>query len=65
MDLFVLDNLNVTIGESSIIKPKTYEDLLQLLKSQEKNLPNFYEIFILDQNNKEIIINSNDKYKLI
>ena len=44
-----------------INKPKTYQELLKHLNKNNK----FYEIFMYDNYNKKIIINNEDKYKII
>jgi len=54
MDISLLDNLNQPIEEIYLIKPKTYHELLIQLKNKIKKLPNYYEIFIIDKNDKEI-----------
>ena len=65
LDIFLLDNLNSTKEELKTIKPKTYIDLIIQLKQEIKNLPQNYETFILDKDNKEIKINNEKKYKKI
>ena len=65
LDILILDNLNNTKEEINIIKPKTYKELLDQINHKFNNLPENYEIYILDKNNKEIKINSEDKYRLI
>jgi len=64
LNIILLDELNNVIEEINIIKPKTYEELLEQLKINFKNLPQFFQIFNYD-NNKKIIINNNEKYRLI
>ena len=61
----LLNNLNKTEEELSIIKPKTYQDLLNLLreKYKNKNISN-YELFIFDCKNNEIKIN-NENYDML
>ena len=63
VEIFLLDNSNITIEEKAIIKPKTYHALLIKLKKNIKHLPEFYEIFVLIDN-KEIKITNEDNYKL-
>ena len=63
VDIFLLDNSSVTIEEISIMKPKTYKELLIRLRKKMKALPEYYEIFIYIDN-KEIIINNEDTYKI-
>ena len=61
INIFILDNLDNLKEEMVINKPKTYQELLQLLNKNNK----FYEIFMYDNYNKKIIINNDDKYKKI
>ena len=61
LNIFILDNLNNEKEEIIINKPKTYQELLKYLISKNK----LYEIFIYDTNNNKIIINNEDKYKMI
>ena len=65
MDVFLLDNNKNTKEEKNIIKPKSYQDLLSQLRIDFKNLPELYEIFIVDKNNTEIKINNEEKYTKI
>ena len=65
IDIFLLDNLNNTKEEANMVKPKTYQELLSQLRKGIKNLPKYYEIYIIDKNNKEIKINNEEKYKSI
>ena len=43
IDIFLLDNLNNTKNEVSMIKPMSYQELLNQLGKKIKNLPKFYE----------------------
>ena len=65
MDVSFLDNLNNPIEEINLVKPKTYQELLIVLRQKIKKLPKFYEIFIIDKNNKEFKINNDETYNLI
>ena len=58
INIFLLDNLN-NEKEVLINKPETYQELLKYLNNKNK----LYEIFIYENN--KIIINNEDKYKLI
>ena len=60
INIFILDNLDNLKEELTINKPKKYKELLKYLSNKNK----LYEIFIYDINDK-IIINNEDKYKLI
>ena len=64
LQIFLLDNLGNTKNEISVIKPKTYEELLELLKQKFKNISEYYELFIIDKNNQEIKINTEVKFEL-
>ena len=65
IDMFLLDNSNNTKDEVNMIKPKTYLELLKRLRQKIKNLPEYYEVFIIGKNNEEIKINNEEKYKMI
>ena len=61
MNIFILNDLDNLKEELTINKPKRYKELLKYLSNKNKS----YEIFIYDNNNNKIIINNEDKYKLI
>ena len=63
IDILLLDNLNNTKEEINMIKPKTYQELLEQLNKKIKNLPKYYEIYIFGKNNEEIKINNEERYK--
>ena len=65
LDVFLLDNSNNTKQEINIIKPKTYQELLRLIRVNFSNLSEFYEIFVLNENNNEIKINNDINYNKI
>ena len=65
IDIFLLDNLNNTKNEVSMIKPNSYQELLNQLGKKIKNLPKYYEIYIIGKNNEEIKINNEETYKSI
>ena len=65
MELYLLDESNMVKEEVIMIKPKSYKDLLKLIKNKLKNISEYYEIFIIDENNKEIIINNDNIYNKI
>ena len=65
LDIILLDNLNNKKDEVNIIKPKTYQEFLEQLKQGIKNLPQNYDLIILDKDNKEIKINNEVEYKTI
>ena len=64
IDLYLLDNLNNITEENNIIKPMMFSELLDIISKNFKNLPEYYNIFYLSENNNEIIINNDDEYKL-
>ena len=65
MYIFLLDSSNNTKEEINIIKPKSYQELLIYLRLNLKTISDNFEIFILDKDNKEIIINNEENYKII
>ena len=65
MEVYLLDESNMVKEEVIMIKPKYYKDLLKLIKNKLKNISECYEIFIIDENNKEIIINNDNIYNKI
>ena len=65
MDVFILDNSKNIKQELKMEKPRTYKKLLELLLIKIKNIPQSYEIFILDKNNKDITINNEEKFQNI
>ena len=63
LNIFLLDNLNNKREEIKIPKPKTYKVLLNQIKQK---LPNTsFELLIRDKDNKDMIINNEEKYKKI
>ena len=65
LGIFLLDNLNQVSEEIKIKKPKNYEQLLKQLNNKYKNIEKNYELFILNNENKETIINNEGKYDTI
>ena len=63
--IILFDSSNNYIEEINIIKPKTYQNLLDQIKNNIKNIPEDYKIFILDEYNKEIYIDNKENYNLI
>ena len=64
MIIFLLDNLNDAIKLINIKKSNNYQELLTKVKNIP-NLPKDYEIFSLNEMNQKIIIDDNEKFKLI
>ena len=65
MDIYLLDNLNNTKEEMKIIKPKTLEGLTRQIHRKFRNLSIYYDLFIIDKNNQEIKIDTEDEYYLV
>ena len=65
IDIFLLNDSNTTIEEANIIKPKTFNQLLDIIKKTLQKLPENFKLFQFSENNNEIIINNDEKYKLI
>ena len=65
MDVFILDNSKNIKEELKMEKPRTYKQLLELLSLKTKNIPQSYEIFILDKDNNDIIINNDEQFQKI
>ena len=63
--IFLLDESNNIKEEINIIKPETYIDLLTHLDKKYKNLSEYYELFIISQNKKKIIINNEEAFSKI
>ena len=59
-----MDELNNTIREINIEKPNSFTDILNILKTKIKNRSEFYEILIMDKNNGEQIINTENYNKI-
>ena len=64
MIIFLLDNLNNAIKLINIMKSNDYQELLTEVR-KIPDLPENYEIFSLDEMNQKIIIDNNEKFKLI
>jgi len=65
LKLFLLDNSTNIIAEANIKKPKSYEDLLKSIKKAFKNIYSDFILFYQSIDNKEVIINNNEKYQKI
>ena len=61
LHIIVYDNLDKEKEKKIINKPKTFQELLRYLSNENK----LYEIFVYDKNYNKIIINDEDKYKII
>ena len=60
IDIYLLDDKNNPIEEANIKKPKTFLELNAEIKKNFKNLPKYYVIYYLSEDDKDIIIH-NDK----
>ena len=65
LDAILFDISNNIIEEISLEKPKTYQELLSILKNKLKKLPNYFNIIIQTLNGNEINIKSDQEFKLI
>jgi len=65
MNIYLLDNENNIKEEINIIRPKNYNQLLKQIEQKFKNISEYYELLILNNENKEIKINNEENYKLI
>jgi hypothetical protein len=61
LHIIIYDNLDNEKEKKIIDKPKTYQELLKSLSNTNK----LYELFIYDNENKKIMINDEEKYKII
>ena len=65
LEIFLLDKFNNAKSEINIIKPKSFQDLLKQLKQNLTNISEYFEIFMIDTNNNEIKIDTEEKYSKI
>ena len=65
LEIFLLDKLNNAKSEFNITKPKSYQDLLKQLRQNLTNISEYFEIYIIDKNNKEIKIDNEENYSKI
>ena len=63
--LLLLDHEDKAIEDKEIIKPKTYEELLVQLKRNFEKLPEYFEIFSLDEKNEEKKIKNEETFNLM
>ena len=57
INIFLLDSSNNIKEETNISRPKSYHKLLNKLNKNIKNIPEYFEIFIVDKDKKEVKIN--------
>ena len=60
----ILDKVGNIKQEGTMVKPKTFENLIKQMKFKFKNLTENIQMFILDKDKKEIKIKDEDDYKL-
>ena len=63
--LLLLDHEDKAIEDKEIIKPKTYEELLVQLTRNFEKLPEYFEIFSLDEKNEEKKIKNEETFNLM
>ena len=63
--IFLYNLSNELIEEKNLDKPKNYEEFCVKLKQCFKKLPEYYEVFITDKNNKKIILNEEEYFNII
>ena len=63
--LFLLDEENNKKEEIELAKPYNYIQLLNVLRQKINYVPEQYDIFIIDSNNREIKITNEGNYALI
>ena len=65
IDIFLIDNSKDIIEEINFIKPNSYQKFLEQIKQKYDNFSENFEIFKLDNSNKEIKIANEEKYKIV
>ena len=65
MDVILLDKLNNIKEEIQILKYKSFKLLINQIKRKFKNISQYFEIFILNNNENEIKISNERDYKLV
>ena len=65
LQIFLLDKSGNTKNEINVTKPKNYQELLDIIKQNFKNLSEYFELFIIDKNEQEIKINIESQFQLI
>ena len=65
LDAILLDKSNNIIEEISLEKPKVYQELIGILKNKLKKIPKFFIILVQSLEGNEIIIKSEQEYKLV
>ena len=63
--LFLLDEENNKKVEIELAKPNNFQQLLNVLRQKINYVPEQYDIFIIDSNNREIKITNEGNYALI
>ena len=65
VNIYLLDESNIQKEELNLKKPTNYIDLLNQLEEKIENMPEQYEIFIIDKNYLEIKIKNQENFELI
>ena len=65
INVFLLDKSDNIKEALKIKKSITYKQLLDEVRQKSNNMPEHYEIFILENNDKKMIINDEEKFKKI
>ena len=65
ISIFLLDKSKNIKEEKYIIKSNNYQSFVEQIKQKFKSLPKSYEIYMIDKNENEIIINDEEKFKKI
>ena len=65
INIFLLDISNNIKEDINIIKPKTFQEILEQIRKKANNFPELFEIFILDKENNDIKIDNEEKYKMV
>ena len=64
LDILLFDKNYNLIEQLNIRKPKTYYDLLNIIKIKIINLPKYYDV-ICQKENENILVNNNENYHLV
>ena len=65
MDIIILDKFNNSKEKIKLKKPESFEDLVNKIRQKLKNIFQYFEIFIVDNNENEIKISNQNDYKFI
>ena len=62
--LYLVDNAGKIIEAITVKKPKSFNELIDIVKAYMKKLPNYYSYFY-QVNNEKIVVNSEETYKQV